>query len=92
MNRYCNIADETKNSLQQFLPPYRRQGTIDTDNSLVLKRAGEGSRQNHDKSTPHRSETDGDSGTTCSTGQKRENSMSVGVQSGLSDGWWSAAM
>ena len=53
-------AQDTMNSLQRFLPPEGRPGAMYTDNySWRFIKDCEDSSWNHDKSTPHRSETNG---------------------------------
>ena len=52
-------ADDTKKSLQQFLPPSKQPGNNHTDSSLDVVRPCEDLSWNHDKSTLHRSGTKG---------------------------------
>ena len=52
-------AQDTMRSLQRFLPPESKLGVIYIDNSLEFTKACADLQWNHDKSTPHRSETKG---------------------------------
>ena len=54
-----DIAGDTRKILQQFLPPSKRPGKLDTDHSLHFHRACEDSSWGRDKSNPHRSDTNG---------------------------------
>ena len=52
-------APDTMRVLQRFFPPEWKRGVIHTDKSLEFTTACEDLIWNHDKSTPHRSETNG---------------------------------
>ena len=73
-------AQDTMHSLQRFLPRERKPGVIYTDKSLAFTKACVDLLWNHDKSTPHRSDTNGIAERAV---RVKEGTSTLLVQSGL---------
>ena len=83
-------AQDTQRGLRTFSLPEENPRSIYTDNSLDYIKACEGLNWNHERSTPHRSETNGIAERAAR--QVNEGISSVLVQSGLQESWWAEAM
>ena len=84
-------AQETMRSLRKFLHPEENPRSIHTNNSVEFITACDKLNRNHERSTPHRSETHGIA-ERAAVRRVKEGTSSVLVQSGLQESWWAAAV
>ena len=83
-------ALETQRIQRKFLLPEENPRSIYTDNSLEFIKAGEEPNWNHERSTPHRFETNGIA--ERAVRRVKEGTSSVLGQYGLRESWWTEAM